>query len=412
MTVFSLKKVYHVCRYPHGRHVYCLSMNVLMITRDVNVLREKTAALAAVEHYSSLTKHLVVIVLNTSKNRYPPRKVSGSLWIIPTNSFSIFFAVIHALRITRKELFFQGKLQVDVLSAEDAGASGITAWLISLLYNRPYQMHIDSNVLTYTYARQSIGHLLHMYVARYLTYKADSLHITSENVRATLADMSTALADRAVVGQRYMDIEAFQKEPVHVDLSAKYPQFKTILLVVAPLIRSSNVDRAIEVLAGVIREFPYAGLVIVGEGPLEGKLRRRASKIDVAERVAFEAHNDNITSYYKTARFYVQTASYMEHDESVIWAAASSCAIVSTKSGSAEAILTDGVSGFLCDEYDTKRFVESIVSMIKRPELANQIRLNANIAVQNYMSNDLPSHLESYKKSWEQAIASSSAPTF
>ncbi len=386
-------------------------MNVLMITRDVNVLRERTAALAAVEHYSTLTKHLVVIVLNTKKNRYPARKVSGSLWIIPTNSFSIFFAIIEALRIARKELFFQGRLQVDVVSAEDTGVSGITAWLLSLLYYRPYQLHIDSNVLIGAYGRQSMGHFLHMLTARYLTYHADSLHVTSENTRATLADMSTALADRAVVARPYMDIDAFEKEPVHVDLSAKYPQFKMILLVVAPLVRSSNIDRAIEILAGVIRVFPYAGLVIVGEGPMLGRLMKRSRKIDVAERVAFETPNDNMSSYYKTARFFLRTASVEEHDESIIWAAAASCAIVSTKAGSAESIITDGVSGFLCDEYDTTQFIERIVSMIHKPEIGNQMRLNAHIAVQNYMSSDLPAHLESYKKSWEQAVASSSAPT-
>lgn len=387
-------------------------MNVLMITRDVNVLREQTAALAAAEHYASLTKHLVVIVLNTRKNRYPARKVSGSLWIIPTNSFSIFFAIIEALRIARRELFFQGKLQVDVVSAEDAGASGITAWLLALLYYRPYTLHLDTNVLIGSYGRQSLNHYVHMLMARYLTYHADSLHVTSENTRATLADMSTSLVDRAVVAKRYMDIEAFQKEPIHVDLSAKYPQFKMILLVVAPLVRTSNVDRAIEILAGVIKVFPYAGLVIVGDGPMLPRLKKRSRKIDVAERVAFESPNDNMSSYYKTARFFLRTASFEDHDETLIWAAASSCAIVTTKSGSAEAIITDGVSGFLCDEYDTARFIDCITSMIHKPELGNKIRLNASIAVQNYMSSDLPSHLASYKKAWEQAVALSSAPRY
>jgi glycosyltransferase involved in cell wall biosynthesis len=251
-----------------------------------------------------------------------------------------------------------------------------------------------------------------MLIARYLTHHADSLHVTSENTRATLADMSTSLVDRAVVSKRYMDIEAFQKEPIHVDLSAKYPQFKMILLVVAPLVRSSNVDRAIEILAGVIKVFPYAGLVIVGDGPMLPRLKKRSRKIDVAERVAFESPNDNMSSYYKTARFFLRTASFEDHDETLIWAAASSCAIVTTKSGSAEAIITDGVSGFLCDEYDTARFIDCIVSMIHKPELGNKIRLNASIAVQNYMSSDLPAHLASYKKAWEQAVASSSAPKF
>ncbi len=387
-------------------------MNILMITRDVNMLREKSAASAEVEQYASATRHLVVIVLNTINNRYAPRKVSSSLWIVPTNVLIASLAPFKALMLARKELFFQGHLQVDVVAAQDAGISGFTAWLISVWYHRPFQMHIDRNVISFQYGRQSLWKMFHMSFARFLAFQADSLHITSEQIGASLADLSTALSDRAIVAPRFMDVEAFQKEPVHVNLAAKYPQFKVIILMVAPLTRASNIDRAIEIFAAVVRNHPYAGLVIVGEGPMEKRLKRRAAKIDIAGRVAFEGWTNDISSYFKTARIYLCTASHEDYGDSIAYAAAASCAIVSTRVGAAELIVTDGQSGYLCDPYDNAAFTDRLTTLITKPQLCSSFRIAVGVAVQTYFSSDKEAHMAKYKESLDKAREWSSAPRF
>ncbi len=374
------------------------------------MLREHSAASAEAEQYATLTRHLVVIVLNTVTNKYPARKVSGSLWIVPTNAFTTLFAPIKALILARKELFFQGRLQVDVVAAQDAGISGFTAWLIAVYYHRPFQMHIDRNVISFQYGRQSLWKMFHMCFARFLAFQADSLHITDEQIRATLAELSTALSDRAVVAPRFMDVDAFLKEPVHVNLVAKYPQFKVIILMVAPLVRSSNVDRAIEIMATVVRSHPYAGLVIVGEGPMEKRLRRRAAKIDLGGRVAIEGWTNDLSSYYKTARIFLMTGSTEDYGDSIAYAAAASCAIVSSRVPAAEALVTDGQTGYLCDPYDHAAFVDRLSTLIKRPELCSQFRMNAGVAVQSYFSSDKEAHLARFQESLQKAIGDSSAP--
>jgi glycosyltransferase involved in cell wall biosynthesis len=231
------------------------------------------------------------------------------------------------------------------------------------------------------------------------------LVINSEGIRASLADISTAIADRALMAPHFMDIDAFAREPIRVDLAAKYPQFKVVMLVVAPLEKPSNVQLAITILAGVTRLYPHVGLVIVGDGALSGKLHTYAKKVGMEERIAFETSTDNLSSYFKTARIFIMTAPYEDSDDSIGHAAAASCAIVTTKVGLAPMILEDSVSGFLCEPDDAQRFIASVILMLRKPATCDSIRLNGHLAIEKYMNSDEAGYLNFVKESWEKTIS-------
>jgi glycosyltransferase involved in cell wall biosynthesis len=380
-------------------------MNVLKITNDLNVLREGSPARAQIEKEATLAKHVVVIVLNTNRNRYPVQKASDGLLILPTNSYFSALSIWRALYLIRRELFFQGHLQVDLVEARDPGFSGFIGWIVSIRFHRPLLLNLPFNILPRGYGNQSLAHAGRLLLARFLVRRSQAITITSEGTRAALADISTAIADRALLVPHFMDIESFQKEPVRIDLAAKYPQFKFIILMVAPLETSSNVQLAITILAGVVRLYPDVGLIIVGEGSLEGKLRSYAKKIKMQDHVVFERLNENISSYYKSARIFMITAPYEEFGDSLAMAAAASCAILTTKVGIASAIIEDGVSGFLCEANDAARYVASIILMIRKPATCDSLRLNANLSIQKYMDSDEAAYLNFAKESWEKAVA-------
>ena len=379
-------------------------MNVLLITSDLNVLRDQSPARIELEQYSTLAKHVVVVVLNTSRNHYPIQKVSDTLLILPTNASHPLLMPLAAMRLVRRELFFQGKLQTDVVSALATDMSGLTAWLIARRSKTPLLLRIGRDVLSDGYASQSFFHAAYRALVRFLIVRAQALVIATEGIRASLAEISTALADRAMIAPHFMDIEAFNKEPIRVDLAAKYPQFKVIILVVAPLEKSSNVQLAVTILAGICRLYPHVGLVIVGEGSLIGSIRYYVKRVGMEEHVAFEASTDNLSSYFKASRIFLVTAPYEEQGETIAQAAAASCAIVTTKVGIAPLVLEDGISGFLCDPDDAERFVASIVLMLRKPSTCDSIRLNGHLAIEKYMDSDQKTNLEFTHHTWEETI--------
>ncbi len=385
-------------------------MDVLMITADTNALREGSPAQARFKEYALLGRHWVVIVLNSRREHYAARKVGDSLWFIPINAYLRFLAPFQALAVARRQLFFQGRLQVDVIAARDATSSALAAWLIARRFRRPLHIYLSQNVVSDQWGKESVGNWLRMQLARFLVARADALSTDSESVRAALATMSVAIGDRTTLIPRFIDVPSIRSESLRVDLAAKYPHFKFILLVVAPLSRAYNVQLAITVLAGVLRSYAHAGLVIVGEGPLKRRLRAHARHLGVLHRVAFETWNENLDSYYKSAHVLLVTAPYEEYGDTIAEAAAGSCAIVSTPVGLAAAFIKSGESGFLCDPSDPAAFVKAIMLMIKDPPVRERTRLNGMLAVDAYMGHtDGAQRLALAKQSWEAAIESARA---
>ncbi len=376
-----------------------------MITQDPNTLRDGSVEQEELKTYAGISHRLIVIVLNAGRKRADARKISDSLWIMPTNSFVSIASPLIALRIARKELFFQGRLQVDLVAAQDAGFAGFTGWLISRIFRKPLHLYIRYNVFTPLFSG-SIRKFFRASIARALAQQARTLCVGSEAVHTALADIDVTLADDATVIPYSIDVQALLQEPVRADLRAKYPQFKFIMLVTAPLAASQNIETAIRVLAEVARQYPHAGLVIVGEGPQKGRLESLAYKEGVGDRVVFEKWNPNISSYYKTAHVCLVTAPYEEYADTISHAAAASCATLSSDVGMAGTIIKDGESGFLCNPHDPASYSKKIMLMLHDPMLRERVRLGGMLAVEHYAddANHRDTYMQSYKRSWENAI--------
>ena len=381
-------------------------MDVLMITQGVNAVRDGSIEQEKLKAFAGLTNRLVVIVINKGRT-LSTRKVSDSLWIIPTNTFFLWLAPFVALGIARRELFFQGRLQADVIAAQDPGLSGATGWLIAKYFHRSFHLYIKRNVFSPTFTRRSLAHAAREFLARLLAKQATKLCVGSEAVHTALADIDVALSDDATVIPYSIDVEAFQDEPLRADLHAKYPKFKIILLMVGPLVDQQNMQLGIRILAALRSTYSHIGLVIVGEGKLKGSLETLARSLGVSEWVVIEKWNQNLSSYYKTAHIFMVTALYEEYGDTLSEAAAASCALVSSDVGFASTLITEGESGFICDPTDIATYIKALVPLILKPGLRDRVRVNAMLSIKHYAQNtESKKHfMELYKQSWESAMA-------
>ncbi|MEK7069021.1 MAG: glycosyltransferase [Patescibacteria group bacterium] len=379
-------------------------MEVLMITQDMNVLREGSVEQSMLKEYAQDVRRLVVLVLNTHGDHYKPQKISDSLWIIPCNSWFKIMCPFSALSIARRELFFQGRMQTDVCTGQDTGLAGFSAWIIALSFKRPLHLHVQENLFSPVFIRGSFYNWIRYRIARFLLLSADGVRATSEGIRAALADFDTPLADRVVVTPDLIDTHAIQDEPLRVDLRAKYPQFTFIILVVAPLTKSQNVQTAVNIFAKIHHAYPHVGLVIVGEGPQHKHIIRLTHDLNIAESVVFEKPNNNMTSYYKTAQVLLVTALYEVDSKVITGAAAASCMIASSKVGIVTEIFEHDVSAFLCDPEDIQTYVQPILKSIHIPGLREKIRLNGMLAIMNRSDTNKSAYIKTYCDSWQKAI--------
>ena len=380
-----------------------MRMDVLLVTADEDVLTPGSAGEDSVKEYASLGKHIVIFVLYTGRRIQKPRRVEETLWIIPVHAPFRFLAALLALRKAKRELYFQRKLQVELIDACDSYESAFAAWLIAGRFGRP--LHIYKPLYNAPrYVAYMATKYFYRFLSNFLIRKADTISTDSEHLRAQIAHDIAEKESRVFAVPRFVTMKTEQETPA-IDVRSKYPTFKIILLSVGPLERDYNPELAIHILAGVLRSYSFAGLIFVGEGSLRGSLMSLASKLGCKDRVIFEPWDVDLTSYYKAAHIFLGTSPVEEYGNSIAEAAAASSTIVSTKVGFASAFIKDGENGYVCGVHDTACFVNTISSLINHPEVREKVRLNAMLTAENFMGKtERKNHLEIVKKAWEGAV--------
>jgi len=381
-------------------------MNVLMVTSDVDVLHDGSAAQSLLKEQATITNRLMVVVMNGHSAWSAPRKVSDSLWLLPTNSWAPFLQIFDALYIVRHEIFFQNHLQADMIVANDPVGAGVAGYWIASRYKKPFHVHVGRNLFAPSYLGLSLWHWSRSVLARIVVGRAYTVSVRDEKTREALVRMDARFADRTTVVPRYIDVAAIQTKEIAPadDLHLKYTQFRAIMLVVAPLDRDQNIELAIQSLTEVSKFYHHIGLVIVGDGPRKGSLKSYAQKLGVADSVIFEPMRDDLISYYKSAHLLMVPSPHDAYETVIEDAAASGCAIVSSSVGIAPIIIEHEKSGFLCDPKVPSGFWNAADALIRNTPLWTEVKKNISPAIQAYMSKDKGEHLNLYRTAWESSM--------
>ena len=381
-------------------------MDALLITTDIDVLHEGSAAERMIQEYAPLGKHIMVFVITTSESHASARRIGSSIWIVPIYGYVGILAAYKALRMAQRELYFQRTFQVQIIDVHDAYLSALVGWLLARRFHRP--LHVRHLEFAQTPSSIAfVGPVIDLFwniVARFFLGKADSISTDSDHVRANLMRVSKDWDGRSFLLPRFVDVAALKDKTALVDLRERYPQYKIILLAVSPLRAEYNLQLAIQTIAGVVAGYKFAGLVIVGDGPERGSLQSLAKKLGVGDHVAFEPWASDLAAYYKSAHIFLVTAPHEEYGTTIAEAAAASCAIISTNVGLAASFIKNGESGYICKPGDTECFIKTALLLINHPATRDSIRMNGMLAVESFMTKPDPAVSTDIRKlAWEAA---------
>jgi glycosyltransferase involved in cell wall biosynthesis len=133
----------------------------------------------------------------------------------------------------------------------------------------------------------------------------------------------------------WIDVDRLCQAPVQSDLRQKYPQFSHHVLMASRLTWEKNIVSAIRAWPEVLKLYPQAGLIVVGQGPEEGKLKQLVLDLDLTKSVSFESWTEDLPSYYKTATLFLNTSWYEGYGRTIAEALICGCPVVSTEVGAA-----------------------------------------------------------------------------
>jgi 1,2-diacylglycerol 3-alpha-glucosyltransferase len=376
-------------------------MKVLMISTDAHILDLQSKECKRMESYASLTDELHIIVCTKGGNRNT-QKV-GNMFLYPTNSFSKLFYGLGVLRIAKR---LRGK-GITVVTAQDPFEIGLVAESVARKLGAGFEVQIHTDLGSPYFKKQSLLNRVRIAIAHRVLLTAKVVRVVSERIKKELErdyklgpefKLNTEIAVIPVA----LDLQ-IQERLVRSDfLQKKYPQFKTILLMVSRLESEKNIPLALYVLKELVVTNPGLGLVIVGAGRERGNLVTLAKNLGLKEKVVFEGRQDMVTPYFESADIFLNTSNYEGYGRTILEAAISGCPVLTTDVGIAGEVFS-GDTITITKVDDVADFKQQLAYMLLHNEECVAKATKALEIVTHYVERAKAERLLRIKDLWQKA---------
>lgn len=318
-----------------------------MISTDRKIFEEGSNVRARQVDYAKDWDEVHIVIF--SKKDHREITVSSNCWVYPTRSFSKYLYPFDAIKLGR---FIIAKRGITHITCQDASLTAMAGLALKNESHLPLEIQVHEDLGSPFYAHRVSNRIRKTLALKYLP-QADSVRVVSERIRNYLVDKIKIDANKVTVKPIAIDVSWIESAPVTVDLHKKYPQFSKIVLMASRLEKEKNFELALHSWKGVIGHMADAGLIIVGEGSMEEKIKSLSASLGVVQNVIVEKWADKTTlaSYYKTADLFLNTSLFEGYGMTLIEAKAAGLPVVSTDVGVAResgANIVDNEPGDVC----------------------------------------------------------------
>lgn len=133
------------------------------------------------------------------------------------------------------------------------------------------------------------------------------------------------------------------------------------------------IEYAIRAMPAVVKRFPNARLVIVGEGPSEADLRREAANSGVADRIDFAGFRRNVPELLPAFDIVVQPSRWEGLSISLLEAMAAGRPLVACDVQGNRDVIEHGVNGLMVPPQDPDALASAIANLLSDPALAKRL---------------------------------------
>ncbi len=308
-------------------------MRVLMISTDRKIFESESTVKLRMLNYASKIDELFIIVLGANFGL----KIEGKLKYIGLTRF--------------RALFWKSPKGFDIVTSQDPFETGIIARRLAKILKVKLELQIHTDIGNHYFQQESLKNRVRHLLSKQLLSKADHIRVVSNKLKNYLVEKLKIDNSKIEVRPIFVDIEKIKNTPITINLHQKYPQFDKIILMASRLTREKNIDLAIEAMFEVVKQDSKIGLIIVGSGPEENRLKLLASSFQLLDNLVFEkwVNQETLYSYYKTCDLFLLTSFYEGYGMTLVEAQAAGCKIVSTDVGVAKEIgATISDQNYLC----------------------------------------------------------------
>jgi len=247
-----------------------------------------------------------------------------------------------------------------------AGAVGrVAAWLAAV----PVVIHTPHGHIFYGYYGPAISRVIRL-VERLLALITDRIVTLTERGIEEHVRLGIARADKFIAIPSGIALSVFQ--PVHVNPAQKrrelgLPAEGPIVGTVGRLVPIKGHEWLLKAAPLVLAEFPRAMFVVLGDGPLMGRLQQVVEELGITAHVRFLGARTDVPECLATFDLFAFPSINEGMGRALVEAMAAAVPAVATRVGGIPDVVVDGETGLLIPAQDEAAMADALLKLLRDP---------------------------------------------
>ena len=365
-------------------------LNILALSLDERLFEEGSGARERMRHYGEIFSSLHIMVFTRSRRRADRIAKNVLLYPLPA-SFSLR-GLLKAVRVG--SWILAGIKPNTVITSQDAFAN-VVAFILKYRHRLPLRVEIHTDFLSPFFRRESLKNRIRYHLYGWSVKHADCIRVVSQRIRDSLHAKYEIPKSKITVLPVFADVSRIGVATPNIDIRRSYPRFHPLILVVARLTREKNVGLAIEIFSRILKDFPQALLIVVGDGPERRTIALKVQELKLSPQVRLVGWQPSVMPYYRACDALLVTSRYEGYGRMLVEAAAAGLPIVATPVGLVGEVLRAGES--VLTFRTRQEGIRALEQVLRNRELRDHLARAAREAVARLP--DLPNYLERYRAS-------------
>ena len=300
----------------------------------------------------------------------PNLRKSGILWLqVPLYLVSMWYSVLKLLRTQ----------SIDLIHVHWVLPQGIIAGLVRIFSKIPILLTVHGSDIF------SFNGKLAIFLKKFSLRQASAITANSIFTSSLVKNLDRNVPiDVVPMGVDTDEFNPDRKNPkIREELGIEGP----MILFVGRLVENKGVQHLLQAMPSVLKIFPNAVLVIIGDGSQKGKLKKLVETMKLSQSVYFlgTLSHSQLPEYYAEADVFVGPSEVEGLGVVFLEASSSGLPLVGTAIGGTADILLDGFTGIKVDTENAVELSRAIVRILRDDELSQRLSKNArDHAVKNF----------------------------
>lgn len=287
--------------------------------------------------------------------------------------------------------YLNWRYKIDIFDASEIVGGGIAATILKFFTQKKTVVEVQGEIFRKSGNEQNLRNSLLQLIGRYVMRRAARVRVISNAIFNQVSEQGISESKICLVSLR-TDLNLFNPNPTS-DVGEKVNKVGITLGYVGRLVDGKGLEDLFEAISKLkLQDLSLKFQVLIfGTGPLEGKLKKIADDLDIAEKIewrGFVSYN-NVPKAFSQIDIFVYPSWHEGFGRSIMEALAMEKTVVATRVGGIPDLINNGENGFLVEPHNPEVLAQKIKELIENKELREKFgKAGRKFVSENFGWND------------------------